>query len=153
MKRFIFIAFGVVLFFIVLGFLRTWFLESKSQQRLFVSGKVPKVMPNGFYKGSVSVKTPWLGKTFERKSASGKNVFFWNGKRQERFSFNTYSGQGLKDKNLKVIKIDYSHSDTWWVRYVLDEIVEVAPGKLLGKAHIRIIPGLPFTIAYFELKK
>lgn len=148
------IGIGIFVFlFVLLGCVRTWYLESKPEQQVFQHGKVPKGMPDGFYRGSVgNWKLPWQGKTFDRKNHTGANVVFWSGKKRERFPFKTYIGKGLRDTNVSVIKIDYSSSDLF-VRLITDEIVEVAPGKFLGKAHLTLIPGLPFTVAYFELRK
>lgn len=146
---------GLVMLVILLGVGRSWQVQGSSNQRLFLQGRVPSVLPDGFYRGSVgSISVPWQGKKFDRKKSTGINIFLENGKRKEEFSFKTYVGQGVQDKNLQVLKIDYSENTSpWWLTYILDEVVEVAPGKYLGKVHITIIPGLPFTMGYFRLEK
>lgn len=144
----------IVLLFINFGVVRSMQVQSSGNQKIFSEGKVPQILPDGFYKGSVGdFATPWLGKKFDRAASTGINVFLENGKIKEAFPFKTYIGKGLQDKNLSVIKIDYSKSEPWWVRFVIDEIVEIKPNVFLGKVHIIFIPGLPFTIGYFRLEQ
>jgi hypothetical protein len=60
----------------------------------------------------------------------------------------------VKDKTLDVFKIDYNiKGNPLWLRRILDEVVEVEPGKLLGKVHVRWILGITFTAGFFELEK
>lgn len=127
------------------------FFLNSSNQKLFLSGKVPNPKPNGFYRGSLKrLKTPWQGKKFDEGTSTGINLI--NGK--EVYPFKTYVGKGLKDKNLNVLKIDYNTPENpFWVRLILDEIVQISPNKYLGKVHLKIIPGLPFTLGYFNLEK
>jgi hypothetical protein len=40
----------------------------------------------------------------------------------------------------------------WWLRRVLDEIVQVGPDHFLGKVHLRWGP-THLTVGYFELRK
>ena len=136
------------------AFLRTWQMEHSANQKLFGSGNIPNPAPNGFYKGSVPGHTfSWLGKKFSAADSSEINVFdAGNGAKGERYPFATSVGQGIRDTHLNVVKIDYNiPGNSFLMRLILDEIVEVAPGEYLGKLHVRIIPGYPFTLAYFKL--
>jgi len=145
----------IIFFSILLGSIRSIQIKHKPEQKEFLSGKVPSKMPDGFYKGTVKgLKVPWLGKKFDSAQMSGINVFKEQNKTTENYPFTLSVGKGIQDKDLTVLKIDYSdNKHPWWLRYILDEVVEIAPGKLLGKVHIMLIPGLPCTIGYFELKK
>ena len=70
----------------------------------------------------------------------------------ERQPFKTYYGNGLRDKNLNVLVLDYDIPENpFWLRYIRDEIVQVAPNQYLGKLHLRVI-GFAFTLGYFELE-
>jgi len=146
---------GLLVLLILFGVVRSWQVQGSSNQKLFLQGKVPSVLPDGFYRGSVgSISVPWQGKKFDRAKSVGINVFVEKGKKKEEFPFKTYVGAGVQDKHLQVLKIDYSENTSpWWLKYILDEVVEVAPGKYLGKVHITIIPGLPFTMGFFRLEK
>lgn len=116
-------------------------------QKLFLSGKVPNPLPSGLYKGSVNFKTSWQGKKFDASKSMGINLI--SGK--EKYPFKTYVGKGLAD-NIDVLKIDYNiPQNPFWLRFILDEIVEISSGKYLGKVHINFF-GLPFSLGYFRLE-
>ncbi len=117
----------------------------------FDTGTTPGKELDGFYKGRnfTGLGKSWMGKTFDRASHSGINTFT-DGK---RYKFNVYQAQGLRDKKT-VLRLDYNlKSNPFWMRFIKDEIVEVAPNNYLGKVTFKIIPGLPFTVTYFELFK
>lgn len=139
----ILITLGIV---ILLGSIRTWQTKNSPNQKIFSAGKVPSKL-TGFYKGNVKgLKTTWQGKEFSK--SEGINVFQDGSK---NYPFKTYVAKGLTD-NIDVLKIDYSQNKSpWWLKYILDELVEISPGKYLGKVHITVIPGLPFTVGYFSL--
>ncbi len=126
-------------------------MNTLTNQKLFLSGKVPDPNPNGFYKGSLDgPKTFWQGKKFDAASSTGINLIG----SKEVYPFKTYVAKGLKDKNLDVLKIDYNIPENpFWIRLILDEIVQISPNNYLGKVHLKIIPGLPFTLGYFRLEK
>ena len=135
---------------LLLGLLRTWQVQNSSYQKLFLSGKIPDPLPNNLYKGSVNFKTTWQGKKFDATNSAGINIIDNN----EKYPFKTYTGKGLQDKNLDVFKIDYNIKENpLWLRFILDEIVEIEKNKFLGKVHINLIPGLPFSLGYFRLEK
>lgn len=126
-------------------------MDTLTNQKLFISGKVPSPKPNGFYKGYlVGPKTFWQGKKFDSVSSTGINLI----RGKEVYPFKTYVGKGLKDKDLDVLKIDYNiPRNPFWVRFILDEIVQIGVNKYLGKVHLKIIPGFPLTLGYFRLEK
>ena len=144
-----------LLVFVLLGVYRTWETQHGSNQKLFLDGKIPMPRPDGFYKGKVAgYNGPWMGKSFSNKKATGSNIFLQGGGEINQYPFTTYVGKGLQDKNLDVLKIDYNISqNSFWIRLILDEVVEVGKNTLLGKIHIRLIPGFPFTIGFFSLQK
>lgn len=129
--------------------------QKNALEKVFLGGKIPNPSPNGFYKGTVTgLKTSWQGKKFNSRASTGINIFRENKKDKEVYPFKTYAGQGLADTELKVFKIDYNISENpFWLRLILDEIVETAPGKYLGKLHLRVFPGLSFALGYFQLRK
>lgn len=140
---------------LALLFARTLMVERTENQRIFAAGTLPQTPPDGFLRGTVGTgKAPggWLGKKFNASTNTGINILEQEGKQVERFPFRTYAGTGLRDR-MPVYKIDYNSSaNPWWVRAITDEIVEVSPGKYLGKVHIRLVPGIAFTVGFFRLE-
>lgn len=141
----------LILFPLLLGFLRNWQVERSPKQALFLSGKIPDPLPNGFCKGSVDgIKTRWMGKKFNLQKSSGINII----DSKEVYPFKTYTDYGLKDKKIKVLKIDYNiPKNPLWLRLILDELVEIEKHKYLGRAYLKVIPHLPFCIGFFKLEK
>lgn len=144
----------IILTPLIWGIVRSYKVEHDSRQKVFENGSAPKNL-DGFYKGSANFNTKsWIGKSFDKKTRRGMNNFKKNGKITKAFPFKTYTGLGIRDKNTKVLKIDYNIPENpLWLRMVLDELVEIAPNKYLGKAHLRLIPGLSFTLVYFALER
>jgi len=114
----------------------------------------------------------WLGKTFDAARERGENRFdrrfravrrvlwpLYRGLREHPagelrgFSFRTWIGSGVRDPDRSVLKIDYSgEPNPLAVRRVLDELVQIAPGYFLGKAHL-LLPGSRWhTVAFFALQ-
>ncbi len=137
------------------GTYRTIVVQTAPGQKLFLNGKIPAKAPDGTYHGSVkNLKTSWIGKAFNPKDASGINNFKEQGGIVKKYPFKTYVGRGIQDKGKDVLKIDYNiPGNPLWLRFILDEVVETKPNKLLGKLHIRILPGLAFSLGYFNLEK
>ncbi len=124
-------------------------MQNGDNAKAFLKGSVPERLPDGFYKGKVNVKTGWQGKKFNAKEGIGINIV----DEKENYPFKLYKGRGIQD-NIDVVKIDYSKSnDPFWLRFILDEVVEIKPNHYLGKVHLTFIPRVPFTIGYFELEK
>lgn len=129
-------------------------------QKKFVRGKIPHKLPDGLYHGSVPgskrVKqtTGWKGKKFDAANAKGINIIEKNNQEKEMYPFVTSVGESVSDKGVQVVKIDYKiSSNPWWLRLILDEIVETEPNHFLGKLQFNIAPGYYATIGYFELQK
>lgn len=115
------------------------------------------------------VYMPWRGKVFEAAARGGGNLFTARSKslirpfdpavRDERpglvraYPFRTHLERGIVDRDRDVFKIDYDipANPFGLIRRVLDEVVEVAPGYYLGKAHLRL-GGRWRTVAYFALQ-
>jgi hypothetical protein len=158
MKMIVLIFLSILFIFLaiifVFGTYRTIVVQTSPNQQLFTRGKVPSKFPDGVYKGTVrGLKTSWIGKSFESKNSSGINNFKTSGKVTQNYTFKTYVGKGVQD-NKDVFKIDYNiPSNPFWLRFILDEIVEVKPNTYLGKVHIVIFPGLAFSMGYFSLEK
>ena len=145
----------IFIVFVLLGFIRTWHMQHSVNQKKFLKGKIPAVLPDGFYTGWVIGYTgSWIGKSFHQKKATGMNVFLLEKQQIERFPFITSVNKGLRDKNLDVIKINYNlPQNSFFLRMILDEIVEVEKDTYLGKVHIILFSVIPFTVGYFSLKK
>jgi hypothetical protein len=162
-----------------LGFwsLVSFFVNRSAYHRQFVAGSMPQAAPDGFYQGTAHIffdkQTPWLGKSFAALDNLGFNIFMPKGAawlkilmplykkfspnangNTDAFYFQTRTGAGLKDKNVRVIKLDYDAPENPFpIRIILDEIVEVAPDRFLGKIHLKVFPRFYSTIGYFGLKK
>ena len=111
---------------------------------------------------------PWRGKVFDAARHGGCNLFSAASKplihpfdpavRDDRpglalaYPFRTEIGAGVIDRDRQVLKIDYDlpANPFGLIRRVLDELVELAPGYYLGKAHLRVRGGW-HTVAYFAL--
>jgi len=136
------------------GLALTFQTRRSPKQNEFVAGRAPSELPDGFYDGSADVKTSWRGKTFDPVARRGINLLESGGTRRERFPFGIYFGEGIRDPQIEVLKIDYDIPENpRWMRTILDEMVEVADGSLLGKVHVRVVPGFPSAVAYFRLDK
>lgn len=135
---------------LLLGLVLTAKSITGDEQKTFEQGSLLGMIPDGFYRGTVDFpQKSWLGKKFNRAENTGVNVL-----RIEKYPFTTRIEKGAHDKNLDVLVLDYNLPENpWWLRRIRDEIVEVAPGQYLGKVHYCIIPGFPFTVAFFRLEK
>lgn len=147
----------------LLLFYRNYTVENSSfQKTIFLTGTFPSPLPEGSYNGHVPfLETPWKGKIFDASSSSGINLV----KEKEILPFKTYKGKGLKDKqslrspngelkNLDVLKIDYNiPQNPFWARLLLDELVQNAPDRYLGKAYLKLIPGFPLSLGFFKLER
>jgi hypothetical protein len=140
----------------VYGIVRTQRVEADPRQKAFAAAARPDPGISGLYRGSLQGReVTWKGKKFKADDRTGINLFLTKeGKTEERYPFRTRLGRGVKDKMLEVLKIDYDLAgNPWWLRRVLDEVVEVAPGELLGKVHLRWVLGMTFTMGYFKLER
>ena len=165
---------GIIAAILILGSIVTLLVERSPYHELFLHGSAPGSL-DGFHPGMAHVlldkQTPWLGKQFDQQRQLGFNVFTPFGARilkiasplYRKFSvneagntrayyFKTWIGKGKKDKQLDVLKLDYDMPENpLFIRVILDEVVEIAPQKYLGKIHIKLLPGFFVTIGYFGL--
>ena len=145
---------ALVLIGLGLGFFRTWQVENSQNEKTFASGKQFTSKLDGFYKGGVStpVKVTWLGKKFNSASSTGINIFEdGQGGQREGYPFNTSMATSGSST---VLNIDYDRPENpFWVRPILDQLVEVEPGNYLGKLTVRVVPGYPFSFGFFHLAK
>jgi hypothetical protein len=114
---------------------------------------------------------PWRGKSFSPVSSMGLNRFARNARiplkvvfpsyipefvgpdRVEAFPFRTRVAPGALDPGVKVLKIDYNFeaNPNLIIRRILDELVQVGPGRYLGKVLFRV--GDRFhPIGFFSLR-
>lgn len=131
-----------------LGYLLTVQTEDDPSQLTFQTATVPTALPNGFYKGNTftGLGKNWQGVVFNQASHSGTNKF----NDGQQYSFTMSVEDGLRDDK-RVVRLNYDQpGNTWWVHYVVEEIVQVAPNHYIGKMDIRI-SGLVFSVSYFEL--
>jgi hypothetical protein len=101
---------------------------------------------------------PWLGKTFSPSTGTGLNRFTPTtatrvslralfprhtpemvfDDRLEAFPFRTCVARGELDSGVNVLKIDYDfEANPTLIRHILDELVQIAPGRYLGKVLFR----------------
>lgn len=125
-----------------------------------------------FFSSLASLSLPWKGKRFDAAHACGDNIFTRNSRPLMRtlfpryrgyeegesetyraFEFRTSIGPGRTDPDLRVLKLDYNleGNPRLSVRRVLDELVQVAEGYYLGKAHLHWLWGEWQTVAFFTL--
>lgn len=115
---------------------------------------------------------PWLGKSFDAAASTGLNVLtatarapmrlLWpsyvplgqEGDRLDVFPFRTSVGPGAADPDVTVLNIDYDFeaNPSFIIRRVLDQVVEVSDGLLLGKIFFRL-GGARRPIGFFTLQR
>lgn len=136
----------------MLLFYRNYAVQNSSYQKeRFLTGTFPSPLPDGFYKGHIPfLDTPWQGKIFDSSSSSGTNKI--SGK--DLFPFKTSKAQGLVDKNLTVLKIDYNlPQNPFYLRILEDDLVQNAPWLYTGKVFIKLIPNFPLSLGFFQLER
>jgi hypothetical protein len=117
------------------------------------------LLSDPFFDWMTRIYLPWLGKTFDAEGHTGDNVFIDNawsratgklGWPEYRvqietpphtvrvFPFKSAPAAAVEDEGLTVLHLDYGHSpNPLPVRRIVDEVVELPGGYLLGKAHMR----------------
>jgi len=115
---------------------------------------------------------PWLGKSFDATTSTGINVLKTNARRPmklvwpslrpnpagngrlEAFPFRNRIGTGEVDADLKVYKIEYDFAanPSFVIRRVLDEVVQIDDGLLLGKILYRV-GSVYHPIGFFSLEQ
>jgi hypothetical protein len=116
---------------------------------------------------------PWRGKRFLAETGLGENLIaesarplvslLWplyhhtrpDGHDQFRgFAFSVRLAPSVRHPRLAVMRIDYDLDENprFWIRDIVDELVETGPGEYLGEAQVRWL-GHWRTAAYFALRK
>jgi hypothetical protein len=110
---------------------------------------------DGPLEASARAWMPWRGKTFAVAAGDGRNLFTPGGDRAIGLMFRGYGGRGthatgatafrfmtsvgpsVTHPGVDVLRIDYRDLDenpSWPIRRILDELVAVGEGALLGQA-------------------
>jgi hypothetical protein len=150
----IFGVFVILFILILIGLeVQTIRMNSSHNAELFAAGTLPDPTPNGFFKGSANFYTgSWQGKTFDFENHRGINNFITKETSSSKYSFETNVDKDFADPNLMVYTLDYAtSSNPFFIRPLLDEIVQIAPNQFLGKMQYRFIGGHPFTLGFFRL--
>jgi hypothetical protein len=130
------------------------------------------LLSDPFFEWLTRIYLPWQGKNFVAASHSGDNIFHdnawsratgrlgWPGYRVENdtpagtvrvFPFRTSVSLDIEEEEVQVLKLDYSDTaNPLPVRRIVDEIVQLPGGYILGKTHMRGIRELR-RICYFGL--
>jgi hypothetical protein len=137
--------------------------------RLLATSIQPQL--DGLIRRIASLWMPWRGKVFDPATSTGVNRFLsnirlpmrvvWPGytpvevtaRKVEAFAFRNRIEPGALDPHLSVYKIDYDFEANpgFIIRRILDELVQVAPGRYLGKVLFRL--GDRFhPIGFFSLR-
>jgi hypothetical protein len=117
------------------------------------------LLSDPFFEWLTRIYLPWLGKTFDANAGTGDNVFMDNawsrtagrfGWPEYRipsddppssvrvFPFQTRPAPGIENPDVQVLSIVYRESpNPLPVKRVVDEVVELPGGYILGKAHMR----------------
>jgi hypothetical protein len=141
---------------VILAIVRTYQMEHSAMQQQFEKGVANIATLDGDYKGIAHgyEGSSWQGKTLTRASHMGINRFLKNGESSTNYPFRFYISKGLRDTNLDVITLDYNQEgNPWWLKFIVDEMMEISPKEYLGKVHVQIAPQIVFTLGYFTLSK
>lgn len=138
---------GLILLALLLAFVFSFRQERRAENKLFVSGHLPSQALTGEYNGNKQSRSDWLGKRFEQ-GQKGINLF----PSGDRYPFTTTNTKSLRS-NQEVVRLNYDiKGNPWWLRQIVDEVVEVEPDRYQGKVFVRLGP-LVFTLTYFQLSK
>lgn len=174
-------AFLGFLFFLIILFFIALVVNSRIQrltyEESFSRGKVPDPVLHGAQQGNAHVlygaQVGWKGKRFSVGEGTGVNILTGTGQRLASiltprykkfekqpdgtvtaYEFKTSVGAGLKNPQQQVLKLNYNlDTNPSIIRIIEDEVVEIDPGRYLGKINLQILPGLFWTIGYFALQK
>lgn len=142
------IVLGVVIVIMIATFIWNWTVESQPANKAFLNGKQPSPALNGPYKGTWGNTTSWKGKEFDAAKNTGLNIIDGT----KKYPFETSTAKSLHSDQ-QVLKLNYNVSgNPLWLRFIVDEVVQTAPGKYQGKVYF-YIPMLALTVTYFQLEK
>ena len=130
------------------------------------------LLSDPFFEWLTRIYLPWQGKNFVAATRSGDNIFHdnawaratsrfgWPGYRIESdtppgtvrvFPFKTSVSLDIEEEETQVLRLDYADPvNPLPVRRIVDEIVELPGGYILGKTHMRGIRELR-RVCYFGL--
>ena len=141
----------------------------------FLPGRLLAMSVQPQFDGAVrriaSLWMPWQGKVFDPDTMAGVNRFIPNVRipmrivfpkytpetmtrmKVEAFPFRNRIAPGAADPDLDTFKIDYDFdaNPDFLIRRILDELVQIAPGRYLGKILFRL-NGRFHPIGYFSLR-
>lgn len=140
----------------ILAMIRTYQMEHSAMQEQFEKGVANIATLDGEYKGIAHgyEGSSWKGKTLNRTNHMGINRFVKDGVASTSYPFQFSLRKGLRDTTMDVITLDYNQEgNPWWLTYIVDEMVEVAPREYLGKVHIKLASNVVCTLGYFTLSK
>lgn len=138
------------------GMMRTYKMEHGDKQDKFVKGSADISSLDGDYTGVAHGldNTSWKGKSLHAADQSGINRIKQSDELLKKYPFKFFVRKGLRDKNMDVIVLDYNQpGNPWWLKYIVDEMVEVSSQEYLGKVHVQVTSGIVFTLGYFTLSK
>lgn len=130
------------------------------------------LLSDPFFEWLTRIYLPWQGKNFVAATQSGDNIFQdnvwsratgrlgWPGYRVESdtpagtvrvFPFKTTVSLDIEEEEVQVLKLEYSDpANPLPIRRIVDEIVELPGGYILGKTHMRGVRELR-RVCYFGL--
>lgn len=141
--------------FLLLGYVRTYMVEQKSEQVSFTKGTADLSALDGDYNGVAhGYSGTWQGKTIFKNKQTGINRFLYGEKLEQKYPFALSVHKALRDTGKDVIVLNYNQlGNPWWLKYIVDEIVQTGPQEYLGKVHVKITSDIVFTLGYFSLTK
>lgn len=152
-------------------------VQKLTYEESFLRGKVPDPALDGVQSGHAYVvygaNIGWKGKQFTAGEERGVNILTGTGQRLASiltprykkfekqtngtftaYEFKTSVGAGIKNPHQPVLRLDYNIDvNPSIIRIIQDEVVEIDPGRYLGKIHLQLLPGLFWTVGYFSLQK
>lgn len=152
MVRFVLLGLLLVL---GLGAARLWWKAQRvygdSRYQQFQAASAPAEVPNGFWPGNwQGGGTNWLGKEFDVNTMTGINIFQAEPTPTKGTPFKIRIGPSMTGSTQTVLILDYNVAGNRpWIRLVRDEVVELAPGKLLGILYYTLGP-IMIPIDFFE---
>ncbi|MEK7184208.1 MAG: hypothetical protein AAB701_01675 [Patescibacteria group bacterium] len=139
----------------IVGAVWVWMRVAKVQRdsryAMFQANSAPSPLPDGFWPGTwAGGGTDWLGKEFDAATQTGLNVFQATPEPAKRIPFRMSVALSLKNEKQTVLLLDYNvEGNSPWIRLVRDEVVQVAPGKLLGLLYYKLGP-IVIPVDFFE---
>lgn len=148
---------------LVLGGLVVWYMNmtvnSLPEQSTFEKNSFySESFPYGDHIGTTTswYKGSWIGKGFSEEDDTGINIYQkeLSDTHDTKYPFIVREGKSLEDTTKKVIVLDYNvPENSYWLRFLREEIVELPDGSYLGKTLFVVIPQVPIDVSFFTLEK